>query len=91
MKINAVVREFTGKGGLKKKKEIKKTFEKDITQKSLELINDLQEKKVDPLGIEEVVKSRFRYYNKKKFEEAYPTLDIDVDTIFTLSEFGTRR
>lgn len=91
VKIDAVVREFTGKGGLKKKEQIKKMFEKDISAKSVKLIKSFQQKKVDPLGIEEVVKSRSRDYNSKKFKEAYPTMEIDVDTKFTLSEFGTRR
>ncbi|GAA0614028.1 spore germination protein GerKC [Virgibacillus siamensis] len=91
LKIDAVVREFTGKGGLKKKKEIKNRFQKEISRKSVQLIKKLQEMEVDPLGVEEIVKSRYRGYNKKRFEETYPRMEIDVDTEFTLSEFGTRR
>ncbi|WP_077325668.1 Ger(x)C family spore germination protein [Virgibacillus siamensis] len=91
LKINAVVREFTGKGGVRKKDQIIKRFAKDISSKSVELIKGFQEENVDPLAIEEIVKSRFRDYNSKKFKEAYPTLQIDVDTKFTIAEFGTRR
>lgn len=91
LKIDGVIREYTGKSGLKQKKQIKKTFTKNINSKSVELVKEFQQQEVDPLGIEEIVKSRFRDYSSKKFEDAYPTMAIDVDTKFTPSEFGTRR
>lgn len=91
VKSEGVIREFTGENLEKKIPEIQKELEKDFKQKAIQLIKQFQELNIDPLAIEENVKASIRSYDKKRFKPKYPTLSIDVNAKFNLTEYGTRR
>jgi spore germination protein len=89
VKLNATISEYqdgtlnTGKI-TKLEKEIKELIEKD----SQEMIQQFQEKGIDPLGIGEEVRTRTRNWDQKKWKELYPDLKITVNVNVNLLESG---
>jgi len=65
-------------------KEIKELLEQD----SQEMIQQFQEKGIDPLGIGDQVRSRTRNWDPKKWKELYPDLQITVKVNVDLLESG---
>ncbi|SDQ66723.1 Ger(x)C family spore germination protein [Virgibacillus salinus] len=91
VKLSGVVREYT-KGNLTKRiPSFEKDLEKDFKKKANELIKQFQELNIDPLGIEEHVRSSIRTYDKKQFKAEYQTLPIDLKIKFKVTETGTRK
>lgn len=91
VKFEGVVREYTGKELSKRIPKFEKDLEKDFKQKAEKLIKRFQELNIDPLAVEEHVRSSIRTYDKKQFKAHYQTMPIDVKISFTLTESGTRR
>ncbi|WP_010530333.1 Ger(x)C family spore germination protein [Lentibacillus jeotgali] len=91
VKVRGVIREYTGQEPTDRLPVIQKDIEQDLEQKAEKLINRFQELNIDPLAIEEEVKSRNRNYTKDQFKSAYPDMPINVNVNVRLTESGTRR
>ncbi len=91
VRLTGVVREYTKENLTKNIPSFEKDLKQDFKKKANKLIKQFQELNIDPLGIEEHVRSSIRGYNKKKFKEKYQTLPIKVKINFKVTESGTRR
>lgn len=89
VKLKSMIREYND-GTLTKHKlrELEKAMEEDIKKNSEEMIKKFQEKKIDPLGIGEEVRTRTRKWNKEKWEEIYPDIKISVQVTMDIIESG---
>ncbi|MFJ5624355.1 Ger(x)C family spore germination protein [Peribacillus loiseleuriae] len=89
LKIEAVLREFTGKRADKKEiRKIEKKMEENLENRAEKLITKLQELRIDPLGIGEQVRTRTRNWDKKKWKEIYPTIPVHVNVKLSILESG---
>ncbi len=61
---------------VKKKRELEEDIENKLEKESKELIKEFQELRTDPLRIGASAKATFRDWNKKNWEELYPSIDI---------------
>ncbi|NWQ41744.1 Ger(x)C family spore germination protein [Bacillus sp. EB106-08-02-XG196] len=57
---------------------LKQLIEAEVKKRVDGLLVTLKEKEVDPLGIGNIVRSKMRVWNEKKFYEKYPSLPINV-------------
>ncbi|MGN7401050.1 Ger(x)C family spore germination protein [Cytobacillus praedii] len=89
VKLKSMIREYND-GPLRdrKIKELEKAMEKDIKTNSEEMIKKFQEKGIDPLGIGEEVRTRTRKWNKEKWEEIYPDINVSVQVTMDILESG---
>lgn len=89
LNIKSIVREYSD-GSLDKQKikELEKALKKEIETKSEELLQRFQEKRIDPLGIGEEVRTRTRKWDPKKWEDLYPNLKITVRAKVKILESG---
>ncbi|MFC0269850.1 Ger(x)C family spore germination protein [Metabacillus herbersteinensis] len=89
MKIKGVLREFTGKKVDKKSiSMIESKMKEAIEKQGSELIKEFQELNIDPLGIGEQVRTRTRNWDQKKWQEIYPTIEVNVKTSVKILETG---
>jgi spore germination protein len=87
--VNGTIQEYSGNFLTPKDvKKIQQTLEKQIEEKSLELITRLQEKHADPLGFGHFAKSRTRNFNFKKWEQGYQTAKFKVNAHVIIKEVG---
>ncbi|WP_042144580.1 Ger(x)C family spore germination protein [Paucisalibacillus sp. EB02] len=89
VKLKSSILEYQN-GTLKNEKitYLEKEIKKLIEQESLEMIQQFQEKGIDPLGIGEEVRTRTRNWDQKKWKELYPDLKITVNVEVNLLEKG---
>ena len=89
LKIKSIIREYRdGELNNQKIKELEKILKEHIEKKSEELIQQFQEKEIDPLGIGEEVRTRTRQWDQKKWEELYPDIKITVQATVDILESG---
>ncbi|WP_313800869.1 Ger(x)C family spore germination protein [Cytobacillus sp.] len=89
VKIKSMIREYNDGILTKQKlKELEQAMEEDIKKNSEEMIKKFQEKKIDPLGVGEEVRTRTRKWNKEKWEEIYPDIKISVQVTMDIIESG---
>lgn len=69
-------------------KEIISQIEKEIVSHSEKMIKSFQEKGVDPIGIGFFARSSSRQFDKKKWSEEYPQINIEVKAKVDLDETG---
>lgn len=81
IKVDGVVREYTGnKVTPKKMEEFQKLIEEKIISESDSMIKEFKERGVDPIGFGYEAKSRKRGFDFKKWkDETYPTLKVEVE------------
>lgn len=86
------VREYSGTEKTEQiKPNIKEQLEQMIQIEAEKLIEQFQEAGIDPLGIGEKAKSRYRNWNAKKWEEQYRMSNIAVHVNVTITEAGVTK
>ncbi|UAL48817.1 Ger(x)C family spore germination protein [Sutcliffiella horikoshii] len=90
VRLDGAVREYTGnKVTPKELKEFQKLLEDKIIKESQSMIQEFQEKGVDPIGLGYEAKSRKRGFDYKKWkDETYPTLRVQVEADVRLISTG---
>lgn len=87
--MDANVREYSGKHISKTIKEkIEKLAKSQLENQALHLINKFQKYQIDPLGIGYQVKSRSRSWDKDKWNDIYPNIDVIVNINVDVTETG---
>ncbi|MBG9721678.1 Ger(x)C family spore germination protein [Bacillus sp. TH22] len=66
------------------KKHVEKTLEKHLN----ELIKQFQEKEIDPIGIQEEIRSHSRKWTIKQIQEMYPNVDVAVHVQINVVQSG---
>lgn len=89
--IRGAVREFTGELPTTQKEKIERDIKQDIEKKANRLVSRFQELEIDPLGIEDDIKSGNRTYNQKHFKSAYPDMPIRVNAEVKITGYGIMR
>ncbi|MFY0781349.1 Ger(x)C family spore germination protein [Peribacillus simplex] len=89
LEINSILREYTGKEvDPKMIKLIEDKMSKDVKKRSENLVRNFQKLHVDPLGIGEQVRTRTRSWDKKKWDEMYTSIPINVEAKVKILESG---
>ncbi len=88
--LDGAVREYTGnKVTPKELEKFQKLLEDKIIKESQSMIQEFQEKGVDPIGLGYEAKSRRRGFDYKKWkDETYPTLRVQVEADVRLISTG---
>lgn len=89
VKASGYIREYN-KGLVNEKtmKRLEKKMEKEIETTGEKQIAKFQELNIDPLGLGQAMKNHTRDWNKAKWVDQYPHLDIDVKAEVDLKEAG---
>lgn len=74
-----------GKGTLK---EMEQAWSKGATVRATKMMNKFQELEVDPLGITEKARSHFRNFDKKAWDQRYPTVPIKFHMKIRITNTG---
>ncbi|MGE6378459.1 Ger(x)C family spore germination protein [Peribacillus muralis] len=69
-------------------KEMEQEWSKGTTQRANKMMNKFQKLEVDPLGITEKVRSHFRNFDKKAWEERYPTVPVEFHMKIRITNTG---
>ncbi|MBO1582207.1 Ger(x)C family spore germination protein [Bacillus sp. XF8] len=91
LKLNGLIKNSPDWLNLTKKENInyvKKQVEQMIEQQSKNLIQQFQQKEIDPLGIRDQIRSRTRKWDIKQIQEMYPDVDIDVEVHVNIVQSG---
>ncbi|MFS0599840.1 Ger(x)C family spore germination protein [Peribacillus frigoritolerans] len=89
LEIKAILREYTGDEVTPKMiKIIEDKMSKDVKERSEKLVRNFQKLHVDPLGIGEQVRTRTRSWDKKKWDEIYTSIPINVNAKVEILESG---
>lgn len=89
LKIEGLIREYTGHivtPGIIKK--IEKEFEDQINKEATAMIQDFQEKGIDPVGFGQFIKTKTRGFDFKRWEDEYKNLTVNVKTDVVITEVG---
>jgi spore germination protein len=90
IKVNGVIREFTGQHlDTKKENLIKLKFEKVIKKETLSMLKQFQKNRIDPVGIGERVKSHTHHFNWSKWKDDYPSVKFKIKPEVVIMESGT--
>ncbi|WP_221564499.1 Ger(x)C family spore germination protein [Alkalihalobacillus sp. TS-13] len=68
--------------------KLEKKFASNLEKNCLSMLEEFQEKNIDPLGLGNVMKSRERKFDHKIWKEKYPTAQIDVKVNVEIMETG---
>ncbi|WLD91642.1 Ger(x)C family spore germination protein [Alkalihalobacillus sp. AL-G] len=74
--------------GPKVVKKMEKAFEQFYKEQCSLMVKEFQEYNVDPLGLGNVLKSRIRNFDNKKWKQQYPNAQIDVKVNVEIVETG---
>ncbi|GLB60177.1 Ger(x)C family spore germination protein [Cytobacillus sp. NCCP-133] len=89
MDVKAIIREYSdGTLNKQKIKKIENELKDEIEKNSEEIIQQFQEKGIDPLGIGEEVRTRTRKWDQKKWKQLYPDIKITVRAKVKIMETG---
>lgn len=89
IKMEGVIREYSGKSITKSNiNDFEKQIEKQIEEKTTEMIKKFQEMGIDPIGIGNHVSNFDKNWNKKQWEDIYPNLNVPVTVDFRILEHG---
>ncbi|MFD6209707.1 Ger(x)C family spore germination protein [Peribacillus sp. NPDC060253] len=89
LEIKAMLREYTGKEiNPKMIKIIEDKMSKYVKGRSEDLVRNFQKLHVDPLGVGEQVRTRTRSWDKKKWDEIYTSIPINVEAKVEILESG---
>ncbi|WP_349409204.1 Ger(x)C family spore germination protein [Pseudalkalibacillus sp. SCS-8] len=93
LKLKGVINEFYGdvKGIEKRITKLEKAINKQVTEELEEMIRSFQEQGIDPVGFGKSTKAHIRNWDKKKWQEIYPDLDIKVAVKADILESGVTR
>jgi spore germination protein len=90
LKVNGIIEEFTGQDLTPKAiQQLQTKFEKDINKNCLTLIQQFQEKEIDPVGLGHFVKTQTRNFDFKKWsEDQSKDLVVKIKTDVEIKESG---
>ena len=90
VQLEGIIRQHSGEKAPHKKlyEKIEKQMEQDVKEEAEILIKKFQALKVDPLGLGEQVRSRTRNWDEKKWEDMYPTINVNVNMDVKITESG---
>ncbi|MGE8206560.1 Ger(x)C family spore germination protein [Heyndrickxia sp. NPDC080065] len=90
IKVNAVLREYSGKKATPKIiYKISKQMEGDIKKESLHMLKEFQKRGIDPVGIGQNVKIHTKNFDFKKWKGQYKNVTFKVIPKVTIMESGT--
>ncbi|WP_439743265.1 Ger(x)C family spore germination protein [Bacillus pseudomycoides] len=67
---------------------IKKQIEQTMEKQSKALIQQFQQKQIDPLGIQDQIRSRTRKWNIQQIHKMYPSVDVNIDVKVNVVQSG---
>lgn len=89
IKIRGLIREYTGHIATPEViKKIEKEFEDQVNKELTAMIQDFQEKGIDPAGFGQFIKSKTRGFDFKRWEDEYKSLTVNVKTDVIITEVG---
>ncbi len=90
VQINGIIRQHSGKKIQQKKmyKKVEQQMEQDVKEQAEKMIKKFQTLKIDPLGFGEQVRSRTRNWDEKKWNDMYPTINVNVKVDVKITESG---
>jgi spore germination protein len=90
VQIKGIIRQHTGEKIQQKKmyKKVEQQMEQDVKEQAEKLIKKFQTLKIDPLGFGEQVRSRTRNWDEKKWNDMYPTINVNVKVDVKITESG---
>ncbi|MFC5463512.1 Ger(x)C family spore germination protein [Lederbergia graminis] len=89
LKMKAIIREYSDKHLTGNKiHKLEKDVEKYLKETSEEMIRKFQEHHIDPLGMGEQIRSRTRKWDKDKWYELYPNLQVTIKPEVTIIGSG---
>ncbi|EJQ54214.1 Spore germination protein YC [Bacillus mycoides] len=91
LKLNGLIKNTPDWLDLSKKENItyvKKHVEKTLEKHLNELIEQFQEKDIDPVGIREEIRSHSRKWSMKQIQEMYPSVDVAVHVEINVVQSG---
>ncbi|KEK24235.1 Ger(x)C family spore germination protein [Bacillus gaemokensis] len=91
LKLNGLIKNSPDWLNLTKQENInyvKKYVEQTIEKQSEHLIQQFQQQKIDPLGIQDQIRSRTRKWDIKQIQEIYPSTNIDVKIQVNIVQSG---
>lgn len=89
IKIKGQIREYSGnKLSPKAIKLIENNLEKLVNKECLKLINQFQEKGIDPFGLGHYVKSQTRKFNFNKWEQDYKNVKVNINSHVEIIDAG---
>jgi spore germination protein len=92
LKMKARLQEFSSSKRKRQsfnKKVYQKKVEKQLEKKAMDLITQLKEMQVDPLGLGAKYKEHDRSFNKEKWEKYYPNVKVSVAAKVEIQQTGT--
>lgn len=69
-------------------RSVKNQVEQNIKNQSQKLIQQFQQKKIDPLGIRDQIRSRSRKWTIQQIQAMYPSIDINVEADVNVVQSG---
>ncbi|PFN08562.1 MULTISPECIES: Ger(x)C family spore germination protein [Bacillus cereus group] len=91
LKLNGLIKNAPSWIDLSKKENIrsvKNQVEQNIKNQSQKLIQQFQQKKIDPLGIRDQIRSRSRKWTIQQIQAMYPSIDINVEADVNVVQSG---
>ncbi|EOV9528480.1 Ger(x)C family spore germination protein [Bacillus cytotoxicus] len=91
LKLNGLITSSPNWMNLTNKKNIsfiRKQVENTLKKQAEQLIQEFQQKNIDPLGICDEMRSRTREWNIKEIRKMYPSTDIHVDVNVNIVQSG---
>ncbi|WP_102027616.1 Ger(x)C family spore germination protein [Salirhabdus sp. Marseille-P4669] len=92
LNVESSLREFKGEDTKPKVvADLEKKFERTLTKQCEEIIKQLQELNVDPIGLGSFYRSKERNFNEKEWDAMYPDLEIKPKINVKIMEVGIRK
>ena len=90
VQIDGIIRQYSGEKIQQKKmyKKVEKQMEQDVKKQAEKMIKKFQSLKIDPLGFGQQVRSRTRNWDEKKWNDMYPTINVNVKVDVKITESG---
>lgn len=89
IEIEGVIREYKGtKMNHKVVQRLEKQFEEQLNKDFKKIISKTQALKVDSLSIGNILNSRIRHFDLKRYRDYYPEMSIEAEAKVEITEFG---
>lgn len=92
LKINGVINDSRGIASLTHERQrLEGLLSDDLTATGTDLIRFFQDKRIDPLGLGEMIRSKTRNWNAAEWDKEYPKSDIRLTVKVMLTEMGVKK
>jgi spore germination protein len=89
IEIEGVIREYKGtKMNHRVVQRLERQFEDQLTKDFNNIISKAQSLQVDPFGIGNILNSRIRHFDFKRYRDYYPDMNIEAKVKVNITEFG---